>query len=213
MMHRTTIVILAAILGLHAQADIVHFVNPDPGEEGHYNWHWEFDINWESWLDITRASDDQPNVRSGNAVGQVNVSTSDFWNMTLGGASVASVPDGGFTLTNALEIGESVEAQVFSQDTTHMFSEFEVGPFRTTFEIGALQYMGVRTKSGNFGWIAVRRASTRIEWFSFEVLEWAYETTPGKGIDAGEVPAPGGLAAVALLPFLTRSRRRSKRSS
>ncbi|MCL4211216.1 MAG: hypothetical protein KJZ68_11180, partial [Phycisphaerales bacterium] len=192
-----------------ARADIVHFVNPDPGEEGHYNWHWRFAINWESWLDITRASNDQPNVRSGNAVGQVNRSTSDFWNETNGGASVAIVLYEGEPLTSSLAGGAPVAEESFVQRATHIFSEFEVGPFITTFDMGVVQYMGVRTESGNFGWIAVRRGTTRIEWFSFEVLEWAYETVPGKGINAGEVPAPGALAAFALLPIFFRSRRRS----
>lgn len=189
----------------HAAADIVHFVNGNPVS---YNWRWIFG-GPTGWLDITRAPDDQPNVQSGSAVAQESFLTSEFWNVTIGGARVATVIVDGWFLTEALQSGDLVNAREFEPATTHIWAEFVNGPFRTTFPMGEIRYIGVLTESGNYGWIAVRRGTSYPGHFSLEALEWAYETIPGKGIRAGQVPTPSGLALFTSLLFVRSSRRRN----
>ncbi len=201
--------VLAAPFHVSAVGDVIHFVNGDPAT---HHWKWLFSENWQSWLDITRAPDDQPDVEGGNAVAQINISTQEFWNMTNFGARVASSQSGPYELTKALAHGESVAANQFAVRAIHIFSEFTNGPFLTDFPMGEIRYIGVLTESGNYGWIAVRRGTSYPGHFSLEALEWAYETIPGKGINAGEVPVPAGLALFTSLFFVRSSRRRSHAS-
>jgi MYXO-CTERM domain-containing protein len=184
-------------------AGIVHFINPDPGQEGHFNWHWQREddpVTFENWLNITKPSTEQSELATGDSVGQLwNPS---FRNQTFGGASVRVVGNSSH-LTKALEFGNPVDGGEYQALATHWFDDGGGQGITSDFPENELRYIGVLTASGNYGWIAVIR-----ERFDLRALAWAYETEPGVGINAGEVPAVGGVALFGLAGLAARRRRR-----
>ncbi|MCL4211273.1 MAG: hypothetical protein HRU76_09180 [Phycisphaeraceae bacterium] len=193
----------------NASGGIVHFVNPAPGEPGHFNWHWQqrFDPpSWEHWLNITKPSTDQQESRTGNSVGQHFAGGGDMFNATSEAAWIASYSD--LVVTRALELDDDVSASFFRDGAEHS-GDFK--GWESDFPRGVVRYMGVLTQSGNHGWIAVIRAGEGHHRYSFLALAWAYETVPGKPILAGQVPGAGGLALLLPAMFLTRRRRHPAR--
>jgi MYXO-CTERM domain-containing protein len=185
-------------------AGIVHFINPDPGQEGHFNWNLQDPdgpITFEQWLDITRPSTDQFELRNGNSVGQFfDENGGDWRNYTSDGAEVARIP--GFFTTRAFLSDESIDDDaMFNHVAFHVASTGE--GIESDFPQGELRYIGVLTTSGNYGWIAVIRDIR-----SLRALAWAYETEPGVPINAGQVPAVGGVALFGLAGLAARRRRR-----
>jgi hypothetical protein len=202
--------LLATLPAASAIAGIVYFENPPPGQEGHFNWHWQMrgeEETFENWLDITKAPWDQSEIGGQNSVGQICVGCTgglDF-NRTIGGAAVASLKGGVLQATLALALGDPVAGNTFEPLSAHVY-DFEER--RSDFEIGVPAYIGVRTGSGNYGWILVeRRGGSHFDLYNLVAYAWAYETIPGKPINAGDIPAPGGAAAFALLSLGTRRRR------
>jgi MYXO-CTERM domain-containing protein len=203
--HNTVSAVCAAmsvLSGGSAMAGIVHFINPDPGQEGHFNWHWqgpEDPRTFENWLDITRPSTDQFELGNGASVGQLGSRSGDE-NGTFGGASVRIVGGGsGFTL--ALEFGDPVHAGEFDDLAFHWLDQG--GGIESEFPENELRYIGVLTASGSYGWIAVIREAGDLRAFA-----WAYETEPGVSINARQVPAVGGVALFGLAGLAARRRRR-----
>lgn len=184
-------------------AGIVHFVNPDPGEEGHFHWHWQRPddpVTFENWLDITRPSTDQFGLATPNSVGQLYEDDGgDSRNITFGGAGVALVE--GTTITRAFEFGQDIVGAPYNHRAAHWFTAG--GPLESDFPDGELRYIGVLTGGGNYGWIAVIRENRDLR-----ALAWAYETVPGRTIHAGEVPGLGGVPLFGLLGLAARRRRR-----
>jgi len=183
-------------------AGIVHFINPDPGQEGHFNWHpGRFPSTFEQWLNITKPSTDQFELRTGNSVGQLFDDNGGDWiNSTSNGAAVGRVD--GLLATRAYDFGQVIDSgSIFDDLAFHVINNG--GEIQSDFPEGELLYIGVRTEAGNYGWIAVIRTFD-----SLRALAWAYETEPGVSINAGQVPAVGGVALFGLAGLAARRRRR-----
>jgi hypothetical protein len=187
-----------------ARAEIIHFTNPTPGESGHYDWHFEPVEGWQCWLDITRAADEQTNKMNGNSISQWFESTFGV-NHCGGGAQVlVDAPVGGgnwFHYVWAYATGEQLVEEPFkSQWGSAIFVYGDYSRFNEEH-----RYIGVRTQSGNRGWIEVVR-----DGMNLSAIAWAYETEPGVPIYAGQIPTPGPLALLAIGAFTssTLSRRR-----
>lgn len=188
----------AAIGAGPARGEIVHFVNPAPGEPGHYDWRWVSGVSWESWLDITRAPNDQPNTAHGNAILQCGDLFNTF-NMHQLGAFIAADSD---NMTLALPLGASFQGLTIYNESIHWIAGN--GSEWTNFTPGVRQYIGVVTGLGNYGWIEVSFAGG-----SLTAHSWAYETNPDTPITAGQVPAPGAAALLGVAAAL-RVRRRKR---
>jgi hypothetical protein len=189
-------------------AGIVYFENPPPGQEGHFNWHWQMrgeEETFENWLDILRPSTEQFGLGSSSSVGQLCVGCdgTSLHNYTSGGAAVATFRIGALDFTKALALGDPVVANEFHALSAHVL---EGDSLVTDFELDVPAYIGVLTGSGNYGWILVERDGSDLG-RNLVAYAWAYETIPGKAINAGDIPAPGGAAAFALLALGTRRRR------
>lgn len=192
-----------------ASAEVVHFVNPGPGQSGHYAWGSDPDTGARSWLDITRPSTLQPDAQSGNSVGQVYERVLDaalVWHMPVSAMPVASLlrsSDSGFS-AQPLPAGAGIGPSAWWH-TTALHVEivhlpiFEVN---SLFAEGQRRYIGVRMDDDRYGWIEVELTGTHL--FAFG---WAYETTPGVPILAGQVPAPGAAAVFALASLAALRRR------
>lgn len=187
----------AASCGSAAHAEIIHFVNPAPGEPGHYDWRWVAGISWESWLDITRAPNDQPNTGHGNAILQSGDPFNAFNVHQLG----AFIAQDGDNMTLALPLGASFEGLTTFNESLHWASGN--GGEWTNFTTGVHQYIGVVTGGGSFGWIEVTFAGG-----SLTAHSWAYETQPGVPILAGQVPAPGVAVLLGVAAALRICRRK-----
>lgn len=200
----------AGFIAHAAHADIVHFVNPAPGQPGHFAWRLERAPGWESWLDITSPSTAQNNLISPNSVGQMYIDDPDEGspeNRSWGGAAISrSSFAWGFFATSAYTSGTLIgfSSFWFSAYSTHVL-EMEPSSMVTTFPEGARRYMGVRTGDGNYGWIEVERHG-----MNFTAFAWAYETEPGVPIVAGQVPAPGGAVLLAVGLVAASPRRRPR---
>jgi len=193
--------------GGSAMAGIIAFENPDPGEEGHFNWRLHGrneDPTFESWLNITRPSTEQFELQTGDSVGQLFAfNGGDSQNFTMDGASVATF-DGFGGLSRAFTGGEVISADAdFETFTVHaLIADVELV---SNFPEGELRYFGVQTQNGNFGWIGAIRSG-----LEFRATGWAYETEPGVPINAGQVPV-GGTAPILGLGLLFRRSRKRKR--
>lgn len=200
-----TIVALSAV-ATPARAGIVHFVNPEPGQPGHYAWHLDL-IEPPSWLDITLSPQAQTNLPNGNSVVQLAGSFGNLHHPEPGspGQHALVLADlGSISFTAALSFGDPVQAgpgQDFLASTAHV----GVGD-DSNFAEGVPLYIGVLTMDGHYGWIEVVRDD-----FTFTALSWAYQTKPGVAIYAGQIPAPGALAllGIGLFGVGNRSRMRS----
>ncbi len=186
-------------LGAGAFAEVVHFTNPAPGQPGHYDWRLERTSGWESWLDITAPSTAQSSQASPGGVAQMYFFEPDSdppSNRTAGGAAVNRTffASWGVFATTAYSSGDLIGFSDFgfSNFATHAV-EVEPASILTTFPEGARRYMGVKTGGGNYGWIEVERTG-----IGFAAFAWAYETQPGVPILAGQIPAPGAAALLAL---------------
>jgi len=190
--------------GSSVEAGIVHFINPPPGEEGHFNWHWqlpETEQTFENWLDITKPSTHQFGMASGNSVGQLSRRDGER-NFTSGGAAVATVSDVS-AATRAFLLGEEIVGADYDDVALHVYDSG-----LSEFPQGEVRYIGVLTASGNYGWIAVERMEGGYpERMNLVALAWAYQTEPGVPIRAGEVPGVGGVALFGLAGLASRRRR------
>lgn len=207
---------LASVLGAglfvaSASAEIVHFVNPAPGQSGHYPWGQNHSTGAQSWLDITRPSNQQPDVQSGNAVGQVYEQifmASYVWHMSLGPAPISSLlrsSDSGWG-AEPLPVGAHIGPSDWWHNYTLLIEilywpDYEVN---SLFPEGERRYLGVRTDEGHYGWIEVERHGEHLTAFS-----WAYESTLGVPIVAGAIPAPSAAALLAVGFIATKRRGRS----
>jgi len=189
-------------------AGIVHFINPDPGEEGHFDWHWQAEDDpetFENWLNVTKPSTEQSELATGNSVGQLWDPA--FGSVTNDGASVRIV-GGGSGLTKALAFGDPVGGGEYREFAIHWVSSGG-GGLESDFPENQLRYIGVLTTGGNYGWIAVMRVPDEFGRFvDLRALAWAYQTEVGKSINAGEVPGVGGVALFGLAGLAARRRRR-----
>ncbi len=200
----------AGMVASAASAEIVHFVNPAPGQAGHYPWGQNQSTGAQTWLDITRPSSQQLDVQSGNAVGQVYeqiLMASYVWHMSLGPAPISSLlrsSDSGWG-AEPLPAGADIGPSDWWHNYTLLIEilywpDYEVN---SLFPEGERRYLGVRTDEGRYGWIEVERHGERLTAFS-----WAYESTPGVPIVAGAIPAPGAAALLALSSLASIRRRR-----
>lgn len=200
----------AGIVAAGASAEIVHFANPSPGEPGHHDWRWPGFFQ-RSWLDITRSPADQAGVSSGSAVAQTRPALGhpEEANRLDGGAEVAIHVDAMFEgYTRAFDLGDPVVGADFGTISTLFYWNFEdpgaIPPWGASlFPEGSRRYIGVRTVDGRYGWIEVERTGGNVAAFA-----WAYETSPGVPILAGQVPAPGGAMVLALASLSAFRRRR-----
>ncbi len=177
-----------------ARASIVHFLNPAQGQPGHYEWDWQPVHGRASWLDITSPAWGQSNTMNDRSVAQLALlpGWSPADNMTpIGGAHVmvtVSPPQNPWTfpLPDGWVIGPHSE---YYPESWHAY-----GPVgESQFPEAVLQYIGVLTGDGNYGWIEVVRHG-----MVFTASAWAYETEPGASIQAGQVPAPASVSVLGL---------------
>ncbi len=214
-MRSTTVAIACATLcaawcASAAHADIVHFVNPAPGQPGHYDWRWAPVQGWESWLDITASASSQSGLASGNSVGQLYDADppdegSSIYNRNGWGAWVGCARHFAFGFTsNGYQSGSLIGFTTlwYLPAAPHMTDFGDDGSYFTTIPEGSRSYLGVITATGNRGWIEVERTGMTLAAFS-----WAYETQPGVPIVAGQIPSPGAAVLLALASLTTRRRR------
>jgi len=200
-------VLAIAGAGPIASAEIVHFVNPAPGQPGHYNWF--APIGESCFLDVTLPAAEQPNQENGTSIGQgvSGFPVGGIFGVMVGTAGPGAILTSSFVVnsepesrTLPLSYGQPLAGQVYSS-----FGYYSTGapPFiESLFPEGERRYVGVRTDSGNYGWIEVERTGLTLSAFS-----WAYETVPGAPIRAGVVPSPCTLTLLAAAGLLRRSRR------
>lgn len=206
---RTTVIAILCACGSTAHAEIIHFVNPAPGQPGHYDWHWEDATDWRSWLDITRGPADQPNVLNGNSVGQLGVWFAPGGNVTTSWPGVpaadVAVDSENYTqfLTLALSEGAPLAGHAYMSQSHH-FNPMWPGEPLSLFPEGERRFIGVRTNAFNYGWIEVERTGG-----SFAAFSWAFETVAGVPIAAGQVPEPGAAVLLGAGVFAACRRRRS----
>ncbi len=207
------VAILAALgvglVGGDVLATVVHHINPGPGEPGHYAWSALVEIP--TWLDITLPAVAQTNAENGSSIAQglggIPGGWAD-WGVLLGGSfnpgqsSTFAVADDDDALVLALSKGDTLAGLRYAG-----WSLYAVGMppnVNSLFPEGERRYIGVRTEEGRFGWVEVARSGQ-----SLAALSWAYETQPGVCIAAGQVPAPGATAVLAVAFVTTNRRRRS----
>lgn len=202
--------VVTAVSNHSAMAEVFHFVHPGPGQSGHYAWGSDPDMGARSWLDITRPSSLQPDAQSGNSVGQVYERVLDaalVWHMPVSATPIASLlrsSESGLS-AQPLPAGAGIGLSAWWH-TTALHVEivhlpiFEVN---SLFPEGERRYIGVRMDDDRYGWIEVELTGTHLAAFA-----WAYETTPGVPILAGQVPAPSAAVVLALASLTTIRRRR-----
>jgi len=195
-----------------ADADIIHFVNPSPGQQGHYDWRWEPVAGWESWLDITAPATAQSGLASGSSVGQVFSTVPDessVYNRNGAGATIgcSSHFTFGFTSTG-YQFGSLIGFTNFWYLTgvPHITDLGDGVSFFTDIPDGSRRYLGVITATDHRGWIEVERTGMNLTAYA-----WAYQTEPGVPIVAGQVPAPAAAAAVFGLAALLGNTGRRRR--
>jgi hypothetical protein len=211
-MRFTTAIIALFVIGMFSgtsRAEIIHFTNPAPGEPGHYDWHYEATDGWASWLDITRGPDQQTNTMNGNSISQshsVSIGPTNAPFFSPGQtAQFLCDAEGWVTYAWALEQGEEVNQHLGLKAWGNSGILAHVPEDETIYSRFNEQYryIGVRTLSGQRGWIEVVR-----DGMNLTAVAWAYEVEPGVPIYAGQVPAPGALALLAISAFAPTSRRR-----
>ncbi|MBX3381880.1 MAG: hypothetical protein KF864_00060 [Phycisphaeraceae bacterium] len=193
-----------------ARADIVHFVNPAPGQPGHYDWRWENVTGWQNWLDITAGPSQQTDAPNGNSVSQsLPIGFFD------GNHHHAETPDNGafvladgpwFQWTIPFPHGFLLVGGANDQDWTTTSIHGGSGG-HSYFPVDEPRYIGVLTQTGHHGWIEVVRAGLFTT--SLTALSWAYETVPGVPVFAGQIPTPGAavLTVAGALGVVARRRR------
>lgn len=213
-----------------AHADIIHFINPAPGQPGHYNWNqrtYPTDDDPSNFLDITRSAAAQDYTwdnfaGDGNVVLQRQINydfadTIDDLGFATGhqgwwGLEVANLLVNTDEWTASLSDGQPVTAAgglAWSNRARHVaLFVHPGGPWYSLLPAGQRRYIGVLTGSGNYGWIEVER----VNGFDLVAHSWAYETTPGVPITAGQIPAPGagGLLLAAATLRICRRRRAAR---
>lgn len=196
----------AGMVASATSADIVHFVNPAPGQPGNYEWACPLTYDTFSWLDITRSAADQQGAASGSGVSQYASSLftsppnrTNFHRQEMDiGAMVLAVTTSFGNTTNFLSVGTLIGP---APDGAHWAgATFHGLPMLFTEH----RFIGVQTTSGHHGWIEVSRAG-----LSLTAHAWAYQTEPGVPIVAGQIPAPASLALCGLGACMTMRRRRS----
>ena len=100
----------AAACAPAAHADIIHFMNPAPGEAGHYDWQSAVPGSANTWLDLTLSPAHQTGIANGNSVGQVLYEGEGSGEVVHdGGARVLNrALQGMFAATEGLIFGEPV---------------------------------------------------------------------------------------------------------
>lgn len=144
----------------------------------------------------------------------IRLTVPGFWDRfyTEQGAAVATVMRSE-PFTQAIAFGDVIGEHLDFRSTRsiHVHSD-DPRDIDSAFEEGVLAYIGVRTTSGNNGWIAVQRGVGTIpENHSLTAFAWAYQTEPGVPVRAGEVPGVGGVALFGLAGLAARRRRRLNR--
>ncbi|MBX3381878.1 MAG: hypothetical protein KF864_00050 [Phycisphaeraceae bacterium] len=207
---RVAATMCAALFGSAAHADIVYFINPAPGQPGHYAWTAGLPGSPGVWLDITRPSHQQFNVQGGNAAGQV---LEELWGITyswhqpVSAAPIASLlrsSASGFSadpLSHGSPLGPSSWWHTWA---LHIEVEWYPYSVNSLFPEGQRRYLGVRTDDGRYGWIEVERTGVNLTAYS-----WAYETVPGVPILAGQIPTPGAAVLLSLASITVSRRRRT----
>lgn len=209
-----TAVLFAACEPGVVRADIVHYVNPAPGQAGHYGWAFEWEPVAPAWLDVTQGPLHQTNLPSGSSVAQLYESWgSAGLNVHFGGAEVLTIPsaiNATFFLAEGAIVAISDEGlfpRQWAHESTHIIAP--VGAMMWShLPFGSSGYIGVRTSEGNLGWIHVLWAPSTHN-MSLVALAWAYETVAGVPIIAGQIPAPASLTLFGLGACMTMRRRRS----
>jgi hypothetical protein len=211
----------AIAAGTQAYGEVVIFINPEPGESGHFDWMYgpdDFPGTPAQWLDISSPSTDQGGGVGPSSVGQLrffdfdNYGSSYFFNYATGGASVAANVvyiggEGPYIDTLAFDVGQMIDGDLTFEPRSRHVHGFNNVPSISYFPSGVIKYMGVRFSDidGNhYGWIGVVRNVSNLDAFA-----WGYETEPGVPIVAG-IPAPGTLAALAFGAVVTRRGRKRK---
>jgi hypothetical protein len=200
----------ALAAGTQAYGEVIIFINPEPGEPGHFNWSLD---NGENWLDVTQPSTHQGGLEVPTGVAQLLGSLGfGSWNFTVGGAAVAAayVNYMGYgEPTASLLTGSAIDGQLdwVTVSTHAAVSQVPGYPpyWSSDFSEGVESYMGVRfsdVDGYHYGWIGVMRVDLDLDAFA-----WGYETEPGVPIVAG-IPAPGTLAALAFGAAVTRRGRK-----
>jgi len=195
---------VTAGLAASAKAAISHFVNPEPGQPGHYAWQLDM-LGPPSWLDVTLSAQEQTNTPSTSSVAQLAGSFGNLHHHIPGSPGLLALVLGHTGLipfTAAISFGDPVQADdmwAFLASTAHIG-----GGDLTYFPEGELRYIGVLTMDGRHGWIEVVRQGMTLNAHS-----WAYQTEPGVAIYAGQIPAPGALWTLTIGVFARRRRSRS----
>jgi hypothetical protein len=173
----------AIAAGTQAYGEVVIFINPEPGEPGHFDWLVGDEFDARTWLDITRPSTAQDGLVGPSSVGQIFYYSywhDDGGSYTYGGAMVASTD----SFTDSLVAGAKIDSQLYLVSYSHhFFYDGYNGAAHTDFPQGVPGYMGVRFSDidgYHYGWIGVVRFGFNHHELHFNAFAWGYETEPAE---------------------------------
>ena len=212
-MHRTLVksAVLASVMfgAGAANAEVVAFENPAPGEPGHFDWGDASGTPSSSlrWLDVRLDSNSQP----AGPYSFLNAPASAFGqNDTLGGVFSSQAgpgQNGGLESSGSssyLLIGVDAGVLIPSGAPWTLFGGGYYAGYGQELPAGEPIYLGVRFDLGSgfqYGWIGVVMDPND---FLLDVFAWGYETEPGVPIAAGAglgTPCPGDLTGDDTVDF------------
>jgi hypothetical protein len=183
-----------------ASAGPVRFDNP--AGVGHFDWAAPSGSN-DNWLDITLPASAQPGAgASGLSSLKHEFNANSGFVVDEGASPLVNVAVNGYFL-----VGLSAGTDISDSLSWSSLGYTAYTGYGSYLPEGTPTYLGVRFDLGGgnqFGWIGVVR-----DGFQLDAFAWGYETEVGVAIAAGAgIPAPGGLALIALGALgITRRRR------
>ena len=204
-MHKTLVksaVLTSVMFGVGtANAEVITFENPAPGEPGHFEW---TAVAGQEFLTILAGPEGQPGTALEEGTfwrrDQVGGTTIRGWS---GQVEQARFSDpAGHILLFVVDAGDIIPSPVIPEQNDGFFNagfifavNIDPGWPSTQIPEGKEVFLGVSFDLGNgtqYGWIGLVRTGTEVDAFA-----WGYETEPGVPIEAGaglDTPCPGDLA-------------------
>ena len=118
----------------------------------------------------------------------------------------------GLNYATALSAGDTIDATTTAGGPSVVSLAYANNP-DSQFDSASGAFIGLEfpiNATSHFGWVRVdidNAAGT------FNIVDWAYESTPGVGIEAGAIPEPGSLALLAAGAAGVAGLRRRKKES
>lgn len=201
--------------GTQAYADPVRFDNLPAGEPGRFDWTVSNQPEQSQlrWLDVMLGVADQPF----GPYSQQDAPPAAFGQHEDNGFVFASM--GGPAQNSGIQVDSAWEWFLVGVNSGELIpSGFPWATYGGTYYPGygselpedQATYLGVRFDLGSgfqYGWVGVVMDPTD---HLLDAFAWGYETVPGEPIEAGAIPEPGTLAALALGATALLGRRRCR---